>query len=149
MSPGWLWSGEHMIMLNVTWRRFDQSAKQLIVGHTTNGADTNKHQLLDAETKWAGKPCHNRRQNKADSHADRRSPCTAVTIYQQCSSSQISVVYQQASAKSTPSNTTDIQHQPCSRILQQPPIIVPTFIQPAKMYTTILQQLRKNVTAKQ
>jgi len=30
-----LWSGEHMIMLNVMWRHFDQSAKQLIVGHTT------------------------------------------------------------------------------------------------------------------
>jgi len=33
--PGWPWSGEHMIMLNVTWQRLDQSAKQLIVGHTT------------------------------------------------------------------------------------------------------------------
>jgi len=33
--PGWLWSGENMIILNVTWRRFDQSVKQLIVGHTT------------------------------------------------------------------------------------------------------------------
>ena len=33
--PEWPWSGEHMIMLNVTWRRFDQSAKQLVVGHTT------------------------------------------------------------------------------------------------------------------
>ena len=31
----WQWSIEHMIMLNVTWRRFDQSAKQLIVGRTT------------------------------------------------------------------------------------------------------------------
>ena len=35
MSPRWLWSGEHMVMLSVTWRRFNQSAKQLIVGHTT------------------------------------------------------------------------------------------------------------------
>jgi len=33
--PGWPFSGEHMIMRNVTWRRFDQSAKQLIVGYTT------------------------------------------------------------------------------------------------------------------
>ena len=34
--PGWPWSGEHiMIMRNVTWWRFDQSPKQLIVGHTT------------------------------------------------------------------------------------------------------------------
>ena len=30
-----VWSGEHMIMVSVTWRRFDQSVKQLIVGHTT------------------------------------------------------------------------------------------------------------------
>ena len=34
--PGWHynvtpWSGEHLIMLSVTWRRFDQSAKQLII----------------------------------------------------------------------------------------------------------------------
>ena len=29
------WHGEHSIMLNVTWRRFDQSAKQLVVGHAT------------------------------------------------------------------------------------------------------------------
>jgi len=27
---------QHSIIMNVTWRRFDQSAKQLIVGHTTN-----------------------------------------------------------------------------------------------------------------
>jgi len=44
MSPGWLWSGEHMIMLNVTWRRFDQSVKQLIVGHTTKEAE---HRLVE------------------------------------------------------------------------------------------------------
>ena len=29
------WRVDHSIMLNVTWRHFDQSAKQLIVGHTT------------------------------------------------------------------------------------------------------------------
>jgi len=34
------WSGEHMIMLKVTWQCFDQSAKQLIVGHTTTNTDS-------------------------------------------------------------------------------------------------------------
>jgi len=29
------WRVDHSIMINVTWRHFDQSAKQLIVGHTT------------------------------------------------------------------------------------------------------------------
>ena len=29
------WRVQHSIMTNVTWRRFDQSAKQLVVGHTT------------------------------------------------------------------------------------------------------------------
>ena len=27
---------QHLIMMNITWWRFDQSAKQLVVGHTTN-----------------------------------------------------------------------------------------------------------------
>jgi len=31
------------LMLNVTWRRFDQSAKQLIVGHTTMVYDLSYH----------------------------------------------------------------------------------------------------------
>ena len=35
MTHGRPWNGEHSIMLNVTWRRFDQSAKQLVVGHAT------------------------------------------------------------------------------------------------------------------
>jgi len=35
LSDGRSWRGEHSIMLNVTWRRFDQSAKQLVVGHAT------------------------------------------------------------------------------------------------------------------
>ena len=33
------WRVDHSIMINVTWRHFDQSAKQLIVGHTTNLID--------------------------------------------------------------------------------------------------------------
>ena len=36
MTRGRPWRVDHSIMINVTWRRFDQSAKQLIVGHTTN-----------------------------------------------------------------------------------------------------------------
>ena len=35
VTHGRPWRADHSIMLNVTWRRFDQSAKQLIVGHTT------------------------------------------------------------------------------------------------------------------
>jgi len=31
----WPWIVRHSIMLKVTWRRFDQSAKQLVVGRTT------------------------------------------------------------------------------------------------------------------
>jgi len=31
-----LWRIDRMIMINITWLHFDQSAKQLIVGHTTN-----------------------------------------------------------------------------------------------------------------
>ena len=36
MTHGRLWSADHMIMINIMWLHFDQSAKQLIVGHTTN-----------------------------------------------------------------------------------------------------------------
>ena len=35
MTHGRSWRVDHSIMINVTWRHFDQSAKQLIVGHTT------------------------------------------------------------------------------------------------------------------
>ena len=35
MTHGRPWRVDHSIVINVTWRRFDQSAKQLIVGHTT------------------------------------------------------------------------------------------------------------------
>ena len=35
VTTGRPWSGEHSIMLNVTWRRIDQTAKQLVVGHAT------------------------------------------------------------------------------------------------------------------
>jgi len=35
-STGRPWRVDHSIMLNVTWRRFGQSAKQLEVGHATN-----------------------------------------------------------------------------------------------------------------
>ena len=35
---GVLWIFRHSIMLKVTWRRFDQSAKQLVVGRTTIAA---------------------------------------------------------------------------------------------------------------
>ena len=31
---------QHSIMMNVTWQRFDQPAKQLIVGHTTSFCNT-------------------------------------------------------------------------------------------------------------
>jgi len=33
------WRVDHSIMIKVTWRHFDESAKQLIVGHTTNLID--------------------------------------------------------------------------------------------------------------
>jgi len=45
MTHGRLWRVDHSIMINVTWRHLDQSAKQLIVGHTTNIDDT-EHQAL-------------------------------------------------------------------------------------------------------
>jgi len=35
MIHGRPWRVHHSTMMNVTWRHFDQSAKQLIVGHTT------------------------------------------------------------------------------------------------------------------
>ena len=35
MTHGRPWRVDHSIMTNVTWRRFNQSAKQLIAGHTT------------------------------------------------------------------------------------------------------------------
>ena len=39
MTYGRPWRVDHSIMINVTWRHFDQSGKQLIVGHTTNSVD--------------------------------------------------------------------------------------------------------------
>ena len=39
MTHSWPWCVDHSIMINVTWRHFDQSAKQLIVGHTTQQYD--------------------------------------------------------------------------------------------------------------
>ena len=36
MTHGRLWCIDRMIMINITWLHFDQSVKQLIVGHTTN-----------------------------------------------------------------------------------------------------------------
>jgi len=35
MTHGRSWRVHHSTMMNVTWRQFDQSQKQLIVGHTT------------------------------------------------------------------------------------------------------------------
>jgi len=35
MIHGWPWRVDHSIMMNVTWRHIDRSAKQLIVCHTT------------------------------------------------------------------------------------------------------------------
>ena len=35
MTTGRPWHGNHLIMLDVTWRRFDQSVKQLVVGRAT------------------------------------------------------------------------------------------------------------------
>jgi len=35
VTRSWPWIVSHSIMLNVTWRRFDQSVKQLVVGQTT------------------------------------------------------------------------------------------------------------------
>jgi len=35
MTHSWPWRVDHMIMINVTWLHFDQSAKQLIVDRTT------------------------------------------------------------------------------------------------------------------
>jgi len=41
------------MMVNITWRRFDQSAKQLIVGHTTNdnGRSAVIH-ITEAKQEW-------------------------------------------------------------------------------------------------
>ena len=36
---------QQSIMVNVTWRRFDQSAKQLIVGRTTKNFDGTRFKL--------------------------------------------------------------------------------------------------------
>jgi len=36
----------YSIMINVTWRHFDQSAKQLIVGHTTNCIETTQQTCM-------------------------------------------------------------------------------------------------------
>ena len=47
MTHGRSWRVDHSIMINVTWRHFDQSAKQLIVGHTTKYF-ANKRSLCSA-----------------------------------------------------------------------------------------------------
>ena len=45
MTYGRPWCIDHIIMINVTWLHFDQSAKQLIVGHTTVPIEINTWNL--------------------------------------------------------------------------------------------------------
>ena len=51
MTTGWPWRVDHSIMLNITWRRFDQSAKQLVVGHATTRYVTQWVALFFTESK--------------------------------------------------------------------------------------------------
>ena len=61
MTNGRPWSGEHSIMLNVTWRRFDQSVKQLVVGHATTHCNiTLISHLHWLHLNWCAKPQNNR-----------------------------------------------------------------------------------------
>ena len=50
MIHGRPWRVDHSIMINVTWRQFDQSANQLIFGHTTNC--TEMHWVVVVSERW-------------------------------------------------------------------------------------------------
>jgi len=57
MTHGWLWRIDRMIMINITWLHFDQSAKQLIVGHTTNFLDI-VHECSQDVYYYCASPCN-------------------------------------------------------------------------------------------
>jgi len=67
----------HSIMMNVTWQRFDQSAKQLIVGHTT--FSTSGSSYLDVELTTMSTTIS--LKSSADRHTeDRLGECCTWTI---------------------------------------------------------------------
>ena len=55
MTQGRPWCIHHSIMMNVTWRHFDQSAKQLIVGHMTKGNLNQQEAKVHSKTEHSQK----------------------------------------------------------------------------------------------